>query len=185
MAIALVTGATGLVGSHLVERLRAGGWTVRALTRNPSAARGALAALDAEPVAGDVLDAQSFADAARGCDAVVHAAALITARGGWDAYDATNVRGTRNAVAAARAAGARLLHVSSVAVYGAGTRYGHGDHGTTEDLPLAALPVHEWYARSKRESEALVLDAHRRGELWAAAIRPSVLYGPRDRQFVP
>lgn len=185
MAVALVTGATGLVGSHLVERLRAGGWTVRALTRNPSAARGALAALDAEPVAGDVLDAQSFADAARGCDAVVHAAALITARGGWDAYDATNVRGTRNAVAAARAAGARLLHVSSVAVYGAAARYGQGVGGTSEDAALAPLHPSAWYARSKRDAEEVALGAHRSGAIWATAVRPAVVYGRRDRQFVP
>ncbi|HEX6631610.1 MAG TPA: NAD-dependent epimerase/dehydratase family protein [Gemmatimonadaceae bacterium] len=185
MPTALVTGGTGLLGSHVVDRLRRDGWRVRALVRRPAEARWLEREHGVSLLPGDVLDAEAFARAARGCEVVFHAAAAITPRGGWESFRRTNVDGTHAAVHAARAAGARLLHVSSVAVYGAGARYGHGDHGTTEDLPLAALPVHEWYARSKRESEALVLDAHRRGELWAAAIRPSVLYGPRDRQFVP
>ncbi|HEY0971440.1 MAG TPA: NAD-dependent epimerase/dehydratase family protein [Gemmatimonadales bacterium] len=185
MAVALVTGATGLVGSHLVERLRAGGWRVRALTRDPAAARDMLARLDAEPVVGDLLDAGSLAGAARGCDAVVHAAALITARGGWSVYDATNVAGTRNVVSAARTAGARILHVSSVAVYGATARYSRGAGGTTEDAALAPLPSSAWYARSKRDAEEVVLGAHRAGSVWATAVRPAVVYGRRDRQFVP
>jgi nucleoside-diphosphate-sugar epimerase len=115
----------------------------------------------------------------------VHAAALITARGGWAAFDATNVAGTRNAVEAAAAAGARLLHVSSVAVYGGATRYGRGPAGTDETAALAPLPPSAWYARSKRDSEAVALEAHRAGRVWATAVRPAVIYGRRDRQFVP
>ncbi|HEU4628245.1 MAG TPA: NAD-dependent epimerase/dehydratase family protein [Gemmatimonadaceae bacterium] len=185
MPTALVTGATGLLGSYLVERLRRDGWTVRALVRDPDAARWLTREHDVALVAGDVLDAGTIAAAARGCDVLFHAAALITPRAGWEAFRRVNVEGTRAALAAAHAAGARLLHVSSVAVYGATARYGRGAGGTDERVPLAPLPPEEWYARSKRESEALVLDAHHRGELWATAIRPVVLYGRRDRQFVP
>jgi nucleoside-diphosphate-sugar epimerase len=73
--------------------------------------------------------------------------------------------------------------VSSVAVYGAAARY-RGEP-TDESTPLAPLPENAYYARSKRESEQLVLGAHAAGRIWAAAVRPDVIYGRRDRQFVP
>jgi nucleoside-diphosphate-sugar epimerase len=185
-SVALVTGATGLVGFHIVERLIADGWIVRALARSPDRARAALPAA-VEIVAGDVLDGASFVRAALGSHVVFHAAATVTARGGWDAYRITNVEGTRNAIAAAEGAGARLLHVSSVAVYGPRARYDALRRGnrTTEATVLAPLSERSFYARSKRESEALALRAHAEGRIWAAAIRPAVVYGRRDRQFVP
>lgn len=181
---ALVTGATGLVGSHLCERLVADGWAVRALVRDPAHATW-VAAMGVSLARGDVIDGASFAQAAADTDVVFHAAAAITRAGGWDAFHATNVLGTRHAIAAARAAGARLLQVSSVAVYGGRARSTTGARPVDEDAPLAELGVDDHYARSKRESEALVLDAHRRGQVWATAIRPCVVYGRRDRQFVP
>ena len=183
MPRALVTGATGLVGSYIVDRLIADGWTPRALVRAPSGAAG-LQARGVETVEGNVLDADTFTRAAGGCDVIFHAAAAVSAKGGWEAYRSTNIDGTRNAVEAARSAGARLLHVSSVAVYGAGERYRRGVR-TAEDAPLPPLPEGAWYARSKRDSETLALDAHRSGRIWATAIRPDVIYGRGDRQFTP
>jgi len=182
--IALVTGATGLVGSHIAERLLADGWTVRALVR-PHAQSLASVVPGAEPVLGDVLDAASFTTAARGCDALFHTAAAIIAGGGWETYRRLNVDGTMNAIAAAERAGARLLHLSSVAVYGPETRYRGDGAKTDESTPLRSLPPRAYYARSKRESEQLVMDAHAAGRIWATAVRPDVIYGPRDRQFVP
>jgi nucleoside-diphosphate-sugar epimerase len=177
---ALVTGATGLVGSHVVARLLADGWSVRALVRaRVPEPRGV------EQRVGDVLDPAAFASAAAGVDVVFHAAAAITPRGGWEAFRRLNVDGTRNAVDAAVASRARLVHVSSVAVYGSGGRYAAGGGKTSEDTPLGPLPERAYYARSKRESEQIVLDAHRAGRVWSTALRPDVIYGPRDRQFVP
>jgi len=181
---ALVTGATGLVGSYLIERLLADGWTVRALVRDASRG-GTLSRLGVELQAGDILDAGRFAIAARGCAALFHTAAVITPRGGWDEFRRVNIEGTRNAVAAARRAGARLLQLSSVAVYGAGARYASPSGKTDESAPLQPLPEGAFYARSKREAEEVVLAAHARGEIWATAVRPAVIYGRRDRQFVP
>ena len=181
---ALVTGATGLVGSHIAERLLADGWSVRALVR-PHPRSFASLIPEVEPVSGDVLDGASFTAAARGCDAVFHTAAAIIVRGGWERYRTLNVDGTLNAIAAAEHAGARLLHLSSVAVYGPDTRYRTDGGKTDESTPLRPLPTRAWYARSKRESEQLVLEAHASGRIWATAVRPDVIYGPRDRQFVP
>ena len=183
MPTALVTGATGLVGMHLVPRLQRDGWAVRALVRDQARA-GLLTRADVELATGDVLDAASFTRAARGCDAVFHAAAVITPLGGWEAFRKPNVEGTRNAIAAARSASARLVHVSSVAVYG-DHRYASGGARTDESRSGGRIAEDSYYARSKRESEDLVFAAQRAGELWATAVRPCVLYGPFDRQFVP
>ncbi|MBX6330349.1 MAG: NAD-dependent epimerase/dehydratase family protein [Gemmatimonadaceae bacterium] len=182
MKRALVTGATGQVGSYLVERLVADGWSVRALVRDPHAAAW-VGALGAELHPGDVLDAPRVRAAAAGCDAIFHTGALVAARAGWEQYRMVNVDGTRNVIAAAAATGARLLHVSSVAVYGAAARY--RDTPTDEDAPLPPLPTRAYYARSKRDAEQAVLAAHADGRIWACAVRPDVIYGRRDRQFVP
>ncbi|HEX2779639.1 MAG TPA: NAD-dependent epimerase/dehydratase family protein, partial [Gemmatimonadaceae bacterium] len=90
--VALVTGATGLVGSHLVERLVADGWTVRALVREPRAAAWTRELGVTDFVQGDVLDATAFTAAARGCDTIFHTAAAITpAEATWEAYRSVNV----------------------------------------------------------------------------------------------
>jgi nucleoside-diphosphate-sugar epimerase len=188
MSVALVTGAAGLVGSHIVERLLEDGWRVRAMVRSPDAARrSGLLPERVELAQGDVLDEASFIRSAAGAHAIFHAAASIIVTGGWDAYRATNVDGTMNAISAAASAGARLLQVSSVAVYGAAARYEAARHGskTDEDTPLKPLSSRAHYARSKRESEELVLKAHTQGRIWGTAVRPDVIYGRRDRQFVP
>ena len=181
----LVTGATGLVGSHLVEWLGRSGWSVRALVRDTRAAAwvGELGA--SELRRGDVLDEASLTSAAMGCEIIFHTAAAITpSRSDWESYRSTNVEGTRMAVDAARTSGARLMHVSSVAVYGPKGRF-RPEGPTVESIPLEPLPERAYYARSKRESEQLVMGAHERGEIWATVVRPDVIYGRRDRQFVP
>lgn len=182
MTRALVTGATGLVGSYIVERLLADGWSVRALVRDPATASW-LGNAGAELARGDLSDAISLRNAIAGCDTVFHCAALIAATGDWASFQRANVDGTRAVIDTAATAGARLVHTSSVAVYGAGARYRSAP--TSEDTPLAPLDEYAYYARSKRESEQLVLDAHGAGRLWATAIRPPMIYGRRDRQLVP
>ena len=181
---ALVTGATGLVGTHVVRRLQSDGWHVRVLVRDAARA-GALSRAGVELATGDILEPTGFARAARGCSVVVHAAAAVTASGGWESYQRPNVEGTRNAIMAASGASARLVQVSSVAVYGVGARYRASGAPTDEDTPFAPLGERSFYARSKRESEELVMSAHREGRVWATAVRPDVVYGTHDRQFVP
>ena len=180
----LVTGATGLVGSHVIERLTSDGWNVRALVRDAARA-GALSRAGIELATGDLLDPTSLVVAARNCDLVVHTAAAVTPSGGWEAFQRPNIEGTRNIISAVERAGARLVHVSSVAVYGGAERYSADGRRTDEDTPLAPLPENAFYARSKRESEALVMSAHKDGRIWATAVRPDVIYGRHDRQFVP
>jgi nucleoside-diphosphate-sugar epimerase len=182
MSRALVTGATGQVGHHIVERLLADGWDVRALSRSAQAREALPGGVDVQ--LGDVLDEASLHRAAAGCNVVFHAAANIIVRGGWDAYRVTNIEGTRNVISACERSDARLLQVSSVAVYGS-SRYSGTAAKTSEDSPLGHLSDRAFYARSKRESEALVMQAHQEGRIWATAVRPDVIYGRYDRQYVP
>jgi nucleoside-diphosphate-sugar epimerase len=159
----LVTGSTGLVGSHVVAALRAAGAPLRTF-------------------AGDVTDPDAWRRAtAGGVGGIVHAAALVAQRAPFAEFERVNVGGTRLAIAAARAAGARLVHVSSVAVYGRAEAYAAGRGGVTEDFPLQPIPARDFYARSKRMAEELVRDSG----LAAVAIRPNVIYGERDRLFTP
>jgi nucleoside-diphosphate-sugar epimerase len=180
----LVTGGSGLVGSHVIEALRARGVPVRALARPAAAA--AVASLGAEPVTGDVTDAAAWQRAcAGGVTGIVHAAAIVQRPVPWATYEAVNVGGTRLAVAAARAARARLVHVSSVAVYGGSADYRPERERRTEDAPFRPIAEHDGYARSKREAEALVRAAATADGFTAIAIRPNVIYGERDRLFTP
>lgn len=181
MKRALVTGATGMLGSYVVERLVAEGWQVRAMVRRPERAAW-LRDLGADLVPGDLTDAESVRRAVDDCDGVIHAAAAIGSGSGWDAFRAGNVDGTRAVVDAAADVGARLVHVSSTSVFGA-ARY----HTTPTDelVPLPELPKRDAYGRSKQLAELLVLNGHLAGRVWAAVVRPPVMYGKRDRQFAP
>ena len=184
-ARALVTGATGMLGSYIMERLLSEGWAVRALLRRPVMPEDRHAwpvAHRVEQAFGALEDPASLVDAAAGCDAIFHTAATIGSGGAWSAFHRGNVQGTAHVMAAAAAAGARVVHVSSTAVYG---RERYRDEPTDENVPLSELPVHDVYGRSKQDAEALVLDAHRRGRIWATVVRPPVMYGRRDRQFAP
>lgn len=181
----LVTGGSGLVGSHVIEALRAQGIAVRALTRHPAAP--AVRALGAEVVTGDVTDAAAWRRAAEGgLEAIVHAAAIVQQPAlPLAGYEAANVGGTRLAVETARATRARLVQVSSVAVYGGSSDYRPQPERRTEDDPFRPLAEQDFYARTKRASEVLVQEAALRGDITATAIRPNVIYGERDRLFIP
>jgi len=176
---ALVTGASGMLGAHIVERLASSGWSVRGFVRNASNC-GWLEALGATPVEGNLTDKASVRLAARGCDAIFHAGAAVGSGGAWENYHTANVVGTANVVDAA--GDARLVHVSSTAVFGE-ERY--QPQATDETVALPVLPELDTYGRSKQDAERLVLEAATQGRVWATVVRPPVMYGRGDRQFVP
>lgn len=180
----LVTGGAGLVGSHVIEALRSRGEQVRALVRAES--RSDVEALGADPVVGDVTDPESWrrAGAGGGVRAIVHSAALVAPRAPFAEFERVNVGGTRLAVQTARGTGARLVHVSTVAVYGRAATYAAGG-GVTEDFPFQPLSERDFYARTKRAAEEMVRVEAGRGGLSVTAIRPNVIYGERDRLFTP
>jgi len=143
---ALVTGASGFIGSHVVAALAAAGHEVRAFDRRAPAE----VPVGVEAVAGDVLDADALTRAAQGCDAVFHLAALYSyARAHARAMQAVNVEGTRAVLdAAARSGVRRVVHTSSCATCGpvAGRAATEADEPPGWEL---AVP----YKRTKLEGE--------------------------------
>ena len=172
-----ISGATGLVGSHVAALLRARGDGVVALVREQSET-GFLREIGAELVRGDVgTAAVALAEAIRGCDAVVHAAALVYGGASADDMHRVNVGGTEAVLAAARLAGVpRVLHVSSIAVYGV-----IREPVAEDDWTVDRVSARNAYARSKREAELAAWRAHERGDARVTTVRPGVVYGERDR----
>lgn len=177
----LVTGATGLLGSHIVEQLLRRGRPVRVLVR-PGSDRGWLKTQDVEFAEGDVTDADSLRRACEGCDAVYHSAAKVGDWGPWEEFQRVTIDGTRNAVEAAAAAGVRrFVHISSISTYGYHTR-----EGTIDESYALGYKLYKWayYSRSKIEAEHIVWDAHKRGDIEVTVIRPAWIYGERDRTTI-
>ncbi len=179
----LITGATGLLGSHLAAKLRAAGENVRVLVRPGSDTR-YLDALGVDKAPGDVTDADSVAAATAGVRVVYHAAARVGDWGRWKEYVAVTIDGTRNMVeAAARAGIERFLHVSSISAYG----HLDGEGLVLDESAPLGQGLHRWsyYSRAKVEAEKVVWAAQRQGRLPVTVIRPSWLYGERDRASMP
>jgi 2-alkyl-3-oxoalkanoate reductase len=172
-----LTGGTGLVGSHVADQLRASGHAVRALVR-PASEVAYLDTIGAELIRGDMSSAPAdLVSAMRGCDAIVHAAALVGARTTREHYVEQNVAGTRTILSAATAAGVgRAVHVSSVAVYG--TIDGIIGEERWQEQPIAARAFYAW---SKRAAEIEAWRHHSAGTLSVTTVRPALIYGERDR----
>ncbi|MEM9701658.1 MAG: NAD-dependent epimerase/dehydratase family protein [Planctomycetota bacterium] len=186
-ALVLLTGGTGLVGSHVAERLREDGVAVRTLCRTPADA-GFLADLGCEVVPGDLSDAGSLKAATGGVTHAVHCAAKVGDWGPIEEYRAVNVGGTRALLESLKEAwgeqpdpaARRLVHVSSLGVYEA-----RDHHGTDESEPPNVKGI-DGYTLSKAESERLVLDGPDGPPLVpATAVRPGFVYGVRDRTVLP
>ena len=176
-----VTGATGLLGSHLAQELRASGHEVVALHRK-GADTVDLEALECRLVEGDIRDEpEALAPLMQGCSHLVHGAALVYAGGSWPKVRAVNVDGTRNILMAARVAGVgQAVHISSVAVYGGAP--GPLTEETPTDAPLEPGDV---YARSQREAEEVVRGIEEKRGFPVTIVRPSAVYGERDRLMAP
>lgn len=114
---ALVTGASGFLGSHVVAGLVGRGYDVQVLAR-PTSDLSRLEGVPHQVVGGDVTDRGSVVRAVAGVDVVFHAAALVELGTDPTRMRAVNVEGTRNVLGAAVEAGARAVHVSSVAALG-------------------------------------------------------------------
>ena len=149
-----VTGATGFVGKATIEKLLADGWNVRALTRREQAAREGVTW-----VRGALDDTKSLAELCDGADAVMHIAGVVNAPD-EAGFEAGNVTGTENMIAAARQTGIkRFLHVSSLS---------------------AREPKLSHYGMSKFRGEKLVATSM----LDWTIIRPPGVYGPGDTEML-
>ena len=186
----LVTGADGFIGSHLVEQLVRKGYRVRAfalynsfnswgwLDQCPKDINGQF-----EVVLGDIRDPHGVKEAMKGCDAVLHLAALIAIPFSYhspDTYIDTNIKGTLNILQAARELDVkRVIHTSTSEVYGTAKFV-----PITEDHPLQGQSP---YSASKIGADQLAFSFYSSFNLPVVTIRPFNTYGPRQsaRAVIP
>ena len=180
---ALVTGAAGFLGRHIVEQSLARGDDVRALCRSSTAEMAALSIAypsQLQIVCGDVRNTMSVNAAVEGVDLVFHAAALAGLWGPRKAFHSINVGGTQNVIDACRSHGVgRLIYTSSPSVV-----FTDDDQcGADESLPYSR----RWlchYSHSKAIAEQMVLSANCES-LRTCALRPHLIWGPADRHLLP
>jgi farnesol dehydrogenase len=169
----LLTGATGFLGRAVARRLAARGHALRVLARPTSRLEGLPEGF--EVAAGDVTDALSMNAAAEGCDAVVHMAALVKI---WvpdpERFEAVNVGGLENALAAARAASARLVYTSSFIALGPS-----GAEALAASRPHPGPPFRNAYERTKARADRVARAAVAAGQD-VVTLYPGVIYGPGD-----
>lgn len=166
----LVTGATGFIGSHLVEALAAAGQRVRALIR-PTSGASHLERLGVELCVGDLTDPPGLEQVVAGVERIFRCAAFTA---DWDPECVSygvNVEGTvAPAGAALRARVRKLVYLSTTEVYG------HPDAFASEDTPYR---YRGWpYCDTKIDAERRIWEYHRQG-LPVTVLRPATVYGPR------
>jgi nucleoside-diphosphate-sugar epimerase len=178
---ALVTGSTGFIGSHIVERLLEQGHEVRALARKTSDLSH-LKTNGAEIIFGDIEDYDCLRPAVEGVDVVFHAAArVMPGWGRWEDFERETVRGTENILkASAEAEISRFVYVSSGTVMGEAS---YADTPADESTPtgIATFKYDTFYDHAKLQAEKLAIEYHKQGKLPVTVVRPCMVYGPRDR----
>jgi nucleoside-diphosphate-sugar epimerase len=176
MQHALVTGASGFIGGHLVETLLQRGDAVRCLIRK-TADEAALKEQGAEVCFGDITEPDSYASLMDGIDVVYHLAGLTSALDPADLFR-VNRDGTANLIrlAAEQPKPPVFIHVSSVAAVGPAPS---DRPRTNDDEPN---PVSN-YGRSKRAGEVAVLEFADRVPI--SIVRPGIVFGPRNRETLP
>lgn len=174
-----VTGATGLVGSHVVEEAVRRGYRVKALVRSSSDTTW-LDEQGVEKIPGDLEDREALRRGVEGSDWVFNCAAKVGDWGTLEEFRRLNVEALRLLLdAASDAKVSRFVHVSSLGVY-----EGRDHDGTDESTPPAAQAL-DGYTRSKVEAEALALSYVKDRGLALSVVRPGFIYGERDRTVLP
>lgn len=173
---ALVTGASGFLGRHVVKQLVLRGDRVRTFCRREHPE---LAPLGVEIVQGDIRDRAAVIEACRGVDVVFHVAAITGIWGRWQDFYETNTRGTEYVVEGCRQHGvSRLVYTSSPSV----TYSGRDQLGIDESTPYPT----SWYCHyphSKALAEQYVLNANDTSDLKTCSLRPHLIWGPRDENL--
>lgn len=174
----LVTGATGFLGSSLVDRLLGDGARVRVLARSPVKAA-SLAGRGAEVVTGDITDRAAVGAAVDGAEVVYHLAGRLFQPGvPASEYRRTHVTGTKLLLACCTNGSRpqRFVHCSTTGVLGV-----TGDQPADEQAPIRPTNVYE---ATKAEAEQAVREAQQAG-LPAVIARPGLVYGPGDLHLLP
>ena len=170
----LITGATGLLGGHLIKELQQRGENIRALVL-PVENADRLVEQGVEVVRGDITDASTLAPAVKDVVLIFHLAGMMGVWRPLADYRLVNVTGSENLYKAAQAAGVRrFVHTSSHTVYG----LGHGRF-LTENDPLQPDP--DPYSLTKAEGDRLMRRLMLNSEVETVILRPGTFFGPGDR----
>jgi len=178
----LVTGATGLLGSYITERLLEAGQKVRVLVRKTSDTS-FLDTLGVEKIIADLNDADLARKACDGVQVVYHAAARVGDWGPWHEFQRDTIDATTNLAQAAQTAGVRrFIHISSISAHG----HPNGKNLVIDETSPLGLNVHRWsyYTLAKVAVENMLWKMHHEQNFPLTVIRPSWLYGPRDRTTI-
>jgi|SRR6266403_118512 len=187
--LALVTGATGFLGSHVARVLTEQGADLRLLVRPTSDLRNLDDLKHADRVVGDLRDPASISKALSGCDVVFHVAAdyRLWARDPGEMYR-SNVEGTRSLLEAARKQGARrVVYTSSVATMGfTASNLASSNNGNVADeqSPVGIADMIGHYKRSKFMAEQVAVEAARSG-VDVVIVNPTTPVGERDIKPTP
>lgn len=171
-----VTGATGFVGANLCVHLHKAGHEVVAVARDLEKAKAVLPE-NMQVVQGDIKDQDSLENAFKGCQGVMHLAALFNnPESSWDDYRDTNIKAVENVILAARAADVkRVVHCSTV-----GVAIGKDNPPHDENSPYNP-PKWDKYETTKTEGEKMALHHAKHPEApEVVVIRPAQVYGPGD-----
>lgn len=175
MGKTLVTGATGLIGSHVARALAQRGDDLRVAVRQSSNPEN-LEGISHQAVSCDVLDRRAVRRAMRGVDRVFHTAGLTSLRASADSLLRVNVEGTRIVLEEALRAGVtRVVYTSSVAAIGPAARGSTADEAQPFDPAARGIP----YVESKREAEVAALRVAAHG-LELVMVNPTHVLGPGD-----
>jgi 2-alkyl-3-oxoalkanoate reductase len=174
-----VTGATGLVGSHLVNHFSKKGHSIAALVRNKEKAEN-LSSQNVQIVEANISNKEELRNALKDVDVVFHAAGLVDPYGSRELIFKTNVEGTRNVLTVAKELGVKqFVFISSLSVI-----TGFQDQfDVDERAPLQKSG--EAYADSKVAAESLVFSETKKSEIAVTVLRPGFIYGPGERSWLP
>ncbi len=176
MSTVLITGVNGFIGSHIAERFIKEGHSVRGLVRKSSDLK-FIKDMGVQLYYGDITDSQSLIEPMKGCDIVIHVAALASDWGPYEEFHKINVEGTLNVANAAKNANLeRMVWISTVAMYG------FGRLNVKEEDEKAITKFH--YNESKRIAEDKVFYFAKESGLNITAIKPGNVYGTRDHTFI-
>lgn len=173
---AAVTGATGFLGSNLVARLVADGWTVAGLAHTEEGVSDLPDGVSVE--IGDINERDKLDRIVAGADLVIHTVSNFrTASGPAESYHRINVQGTQSILDAAEAAGVkRFVHCSTIGVHGSVS-----ETPSTETSPFAPGDL---YQETKLEAEQLVRSRVGKSPMEIVVVRPCSMYGPGDLRML-
>jgi nucleoside-diphosphate-sugar epimerase len=175
---ALVTGGGGFLGRYIVERLLDRGYAVKSLARGDYPE---LRELGVETIRAAVTDRDAVIAACENVDVVFHVAARVGMFGPWQEFYGVNVIGTRNIIDGCRTHGVnKLIFTSSPSV----VSDGHDHAGINESHPMPER-YNAYYPWTKGIAEQMVLAKNGVDGLLTCALRPHLIWGPRDNNLVP